>query len=389
MSANAGSDAAGALIVVRSEGLYCPSGDFYIDPWRPVERAVVTHAHADHASFGHARYLCSSEGEPIVRARLGDIALQTLQYGERLHIGAADVSLHPAGHVRGSAQVRIEAGGAVCVVSGDYKLDPDPTCTPFEPVRCHAFVTEATFGLPIYRWQPPAEVLAEIAAWWADNAAAGRTSVLYCYALGKAQRILAGLAQAGPLPGALLVHGAIDTLNRAYREGGAEVPATAHATGFADREQLARALVLAPPSASGTTWPRRFGDHGSGFASGWMQVRGARRQRRVDRGFVLSDHADWPGLLRAAAATGAQQILVTHGFAEPLARYLAEQGLRTAVLRTEYGAEDVAPGVPQTSTRSEETTMLDSGETTSLASGDSTALGAGQGTAPKSGQGIE
>ena len=325
------------LIVSRPEGLYCPAGDFYVDPWRPVTRAVITHAHADHASAGHGHYLCAADGEALVRTRLGDVSLQSLPYGAAIRIGAASLSLHPAGHVRGSAQVRIEVGGEVWVVSGDYKLAPDPTCAPFEPVRCHTFVTESTFGLPIYRWEPAEVVLAEIDAWWLQNAAAGRCSLLYCYALGKAQRILAGLA---PGPGPLLAHGAVQTLNGIYRECGVALPQTAHATAFGERSLLARALVLAPPSASGSTWPRRFGDHASAFASGWMQVRGARRQRRVDRGFVLSDHADWPGLLQAIAATHAQQVLVTHGLIEPLVRYLAERGLRAGTLRTEYGAED-------------------------------------------------
>jgi putative mRNA 3-end processing factor len=327
------------LIVQRAEGLYCPQGGFYVDPWRPVARAVITHAHGDHARHGNAHYLCASEGAPFVRARLGDISLQSVAYGETLRIGDAAVSLHAAGHVRGSAQVRIEAGGEVWVVSGDYKLAPDSTCAPFEPVRCHTFITESTFGLPIYRWQPPQIVLDEIDAWWQENAAAGRCSVLYCYAFGKAQRILAGIA---PGPGPLLVHGAVDTLTRIYRETGVALPQTAHATTFNDRTLLARALVLAPPSASGSTWPRRFGEYASAFASGWMQVRGTRRQRGIERGFVLSDHADWPGLLQAVAATGAERVLVTHGQAESLARYLAEQGLATAVLRTEYGNEDDA-----------------------------------------------
>jgi putative mRNA 3-end processing factor len=337
-------DGADSLIVSRPEGLYCPAGDFHIDPWQPVARAVITHAHADHAAAGHAHYLSSLEGEPIVRARLGDVSLQALGYGERLRIGEATLSLHPAGHIRGSAQVRIEVGGQVWVVSGDYKLEPDPTCSAFEPLRCHTFVTESTFGLPIYRWQPAEQLLSEIFEWWQHNAAAGRASLVYCYALGKAQRILAGLSATigdGAAPGPFLTHGAIGSLDAVYRAAGVTLPDTEHATGFSDRTLISRALVLAPPSASGTTWPRRFGDHASAFASGWMRVRGARRQRGVERGFVLSDHADWPGLLQAIAATGAEQVLVTHGLVEPLVRYLAEQGLRSAALRTEYGAEDV------------------------------------------------
>ena len=228
-------------------------------------------------------------------------------------------------------------------MSGDYKLAPDPTCTPFEPVRCHTFVTESTFGLPIYRWEPPSRVLAQMAAWWQENAAAGRCSLVYCYALVKAQRILAGI---GSGPGPLLVHGAIEPLDEVYRAAGVGLPPTQRATGFSDRALLQRALVLAPPAAAGTPWPRRFGDHAPGLASGWMQVRGARRQRGVERGFVLSDHADWPGLLQAVAATGATQVRVTHGRIEPLVRYLAEQGLHAQALHTRYGEEDAHADTP-------------------------------------------
>jgi putative mRNA 3-end processing factor len=338
------------LVVSTPAGLHCPPGAFHIDPWRPVERAVITHAHADHARYGHARYLCAAPCAAILRARLGDIALETLQYGERQRIGEASVSFHPAGHVLGSAQVRIEARGQVWVVSGDYKLAPDPTCAAFEPLRCHTFVTESTFGLPIYRWQTPQRLAAEIDAWWSENATAGRCSVLYCYALGKAQRILAMLSAR---PGPVLVHGAVESVNRVYRAEGVALPPTQHATDLADRAALASALVLAPPSACGTPWTRRFGDHASGFASGWMQVRGARRQRRVERGFPLSDHADWPGLLAAIEATGAQRVLVTHGRADPLVQYLAQQGLESRSLATEYGGEEdsaAAPAAPEEGT---------------------------------------
>lgn len=324
------------LIAAAPNGLYCRPGGFHIDPWRPVERAVITHAHADHARYGHARYLCAAPCAAILRARLGDVAIEALEYGEQQRIGGALVSFHPAGHVLGSAQVRIEARGQVWVVSGDYKLAPDPTCAPFEPLRCHTLVTESSFGLPIYRWQSPQQLAAEIDAWWSENAAAQRCSVLYCYALGKAQRILAML---GVQPGPVLVHGAIESINRVYRTAGVALPPTQLATELADRAAAARALVLAPPSASGTTWTRRFGDFASGLASGWMQVRGARRQRRVERGFALSDHADWPGLLAAIEATGAQRVLVTHGQVDALVHYLREQGLESNALATEYGDE--------------------------------------------------
>ncbi len=330
----------GMLLVRRPEGLYCEAGDFHVDPWRPVARAVITHAHADHARPGHGAYLAAAPAEGVLRARLGaGIALRALPYGEALDVNGVRVSLHPAGHVLGSAQVRLEHRGEVWVVSGDYKVEPDPTCAPFEPVRCHTFVTESTFGLPIYRWAPSGEVFASIDAWWRANADAGRASVLFCYAFGKAQRILAGVdASIGPI----VCHGAIEPLNRAYRAAGVALPPTRPVSEVADRAELARALVLAPPSAGGTTWMRRFPDPSDAFASGWMAVRGARRRRSVDRGFVLSDHADWPGLHAAIGASGAQRVFVTHGHVPVMVRRLAELGLDAQSFDTEFGGEEGA-----------------------------------------------
>lgn len=339
------------LIVLRPEGLYCAAGDFFIDPWRPVARAVITHAHADHARAGHAHYLAAADGRHILKARLGDISLQTLAWGERLRLGEAVISLHPAGHILGSAQVRVERAGEVWVVSGDYKLEADPTCAPFEPVRCDTFITESTFGLPVYRWQADHHCMSEIAHWWQDNAARGRASVLLCYALGKAQRVLAGLAQAQAVSGPIICHGATQTINAAYAESGVVLPPTSHSQAWRRSRDHAREdsastldapLVLAPPSAVGTPWMARFGEASVGFASGWMRVRGARRRRAVDRGFVLSDHADWPGLLRAISATGASRVIVTHGVESAIVRHLSQLGLRAHTLRTEFGGEEGA-----------------------------------------------
>ena len=328
----------GDLVVATPRGLYCPPGDFYIDPWRPVPRAVITHAHSDHARRGHGAYLAQAQGEGVLRARLGaDIRLQAVAYGEAVTIHGVRVSLHPAGHVLGSAQVRLEHAGRVWVASGDYKLDPDPTCAPFEPLRCDVFITESTFGLPIYRWPSGDDLFADMSAWWRANADAGRASVVYAYAFGKAQRVLAGVdASVGPL----VCHGAVQVLNDAYRAAGVALPATHRVTddGLAPAD-LRRALVVAPPSAAGTPWLRRFGDQADAFASGWMQVRGARRRRGVDRGFVLSDHADWPGLQRAIAATGAERVIVTHGSVPVMVRWLREQGLDAGAFATEYGGE--------------------------------------------------
>lgn len=333
------------LIVQRPEGLYCPPGDFYIDPWRPVDRAVITHAHADHARMGHGHYLAATQAEGVLRSRLGQgITLQNLDYGEQIVHNGVMLSLHPAGHVLGSAQVRLSHAGQTWVASGDYKVAPDATCTPFEPVRCDVFITESTFGLPIYRWRPDAELFAEINHWWAANVALGRASVLMCYSFGKAQRILSGVdASIAPI----IVHGAVQTLNNAYRAAGVELPATLTVDEVSDPADLKRALVLCPPSAVGGPWAKRFGDFSDAFASGWMQLRGARRRGGYDKGFVLSDHADWPGLMGAIAATGAQRIIVTHGSVAVLVRHLSEQGLQAEAFHTEYGDDPVEEqGVP-------------------------------------------
>ena len=333
------------LIVQRREGLYCPPGDFYIDPWRPVDRAVITHAHADHSRRGHARYLAAAPSEGVLRTRLGEIDLQTLPYGESIDHFGVKLSFHPAGHVLGSAQVRVEHAGRVWVASGDYYVagpmadarEDNATCAPFEPVRCECFITESTFGLPIYRWQPQAELFASIDAWWRANADAGRASLLLGYSFGKAQRILKGVDRTiGPIA----VHGAVEPLNRAYRAAGVDIPETPLVTEIQDKTSFRRALIVAPPSVQGSVWTRRIGEHGDAFASGWMQLRGARRRRSVDRGFVLSDHADWPGLQRAIAATGAERVIVTHGYEAVMVRWLTDQGFEASAFETEYGDDD-------------------------------------------------
>jgi putative mRNA 3-end processing factor len=328
------------LLQLTDAGLYCPAGDFYIDPWRPVTRAVVTHAHADHARRGSSAYLVARAGERVFRTRLGhDAPLQCAEYGEIVSVNGVEVSLHPAGHILGSAQVRVAHQGEVWVVSGDYKTEPDPTCAAFEPVRCHTFVSESTFGLPIYRWPPQAEVFGEINAWWRANQAAGKASILYGYALGKAQRLLAGLdAGIGPI----FTHGALVQLTDDYRASGVTLPETRYVGNMERGFDWSQALILAPPSAHGTPWMRKFGLAASGFASGWMRIRGTRRRRAVDRGFVLSDHADWPGLLGAIQATGATRVWATHGYAAVLARWLQEHGYEAAVVQTRFEGEGEA-----------------------------------------------
>ena len=327
------------LVTLAPAGLYCAAGGFYIDPWRPVDRAVITHAHSDHASGGHGQYLVTAAGEQVTRRRVGAATIQTLEYGERLAIGDVTLSFHPAGHVLGSAQVRLEHRGEVWVVSGDYKLQPDPTCAPFEPVRCHAFITESTFGLPIYRWREPAALFADVSAWWRENRDAGRASVVYAYALGKAQRLIASVAaDLGPI----YCHGAVEVLNDAYRASGVALPATQRVSAAPRGHHYGDALIVAPPSAQGTPWLKRFGDYADAFASGWMQIRGVRRRRAVDRGFALSDHADWPGLLAAIDATGAERVIVTHGYSDPLVRWLNDRGIAAERLETRYTGEQGA-----------------------------------------------
>jgi putative mRNA 3-end processing factor len=331
----------GDLLTLSDKGFYCASGDFYIDPWQPVPRAVVTHAHADHLVRGCGSYLVSQEGAAVFRLRLGhDAPLQTAAYGESVHINGVSVSLHPAGHILGSAQVRVEHGGEVWVVSGDYKtMGDEKTCTPFEPVRCHTFISEATFALPIYHWRPQQAVFDDLNAWWQQNRDAGRASIVYAYALGKAQRVMSGL---NPDIGRIFTHGAVERITRGYRETGIRLPDTTYVGDYmaqAARPDWRGALIIAPLSARGTPWTRKFGDSSSAFVSGWMQIRGARRRRAVDRGFVLSDHADWEGLISAIKATGAAHIGVTHGYIAAFVRWLREQGYDAQGYETRYSDE--------------------------------------------------
>ena len=317
------------VLQVRPEGLYCPAGDFYVDPRGQVNRALITHAHSDHARSGHESYLCSKTTESLLKVRLGSKArVEGLKFGEKRKIGGATVSFHPAGHILGSAQVRVEVKGRVWVVSGDYKPQADRTCEPFELVRCHGFVSECTFGLPVYRWLPEETIHEQINAWWMENRAQGFPSLLFAYSLGKAQRVIAGLdAQMGPI----YVHGAVDEFMRIYANLGIDLPVVEKVDRHLQRDYDG-AMIVAPPAVEDSNWVKTFRGAKRGFASGWMAIRGARRRRNLDRGFVLSDHADWKGLIEVIEGTEAEEVLMTHGNGEPMVRYLTERGVRAAVL---------------------------------------------------------
>ena len=332
------------VLQFRPQGIYCPAGDFYIDPWKPVDRALITHGHADHSRWGMKRYLATQAATPVIKHRLGDIQIETIKYSETRQIGDATVSFHPAGHVPGSAQIRIEVGGEVWVASGDYKTTDDGLSEPFEPVACHAFITESTFGLPVFKWEHQEDVIAGINAWWQANKDAGRFSIIGAYALGKAQRILANVdTSIGPI----LTHGAIENTNQVLRAQGVALPPTIHVTADTNVKDHAGALVIATPSAMNGAWARKFGAASTAFASGWMAMRGVRRRRSADRGFVMSDHADWDGLNAAIKATGAERVFVTHGYTAAFSRWLSEQGYDAALVDTEFEGESLDQPDPE------------------------------------------
>ena len=320
------------------EGLFCPAAGVWIDPWRPVPRALITHAHADHARPGCGEYWAVGTAEGILRRRLGaSISLHRLDYGQTFRLGDAAISFHSAGHVLGSAQILLESAGERWLVSGDYKRCADPSCAPYEPVQADVLISEATFALPIYRWRSGAAVAAEILQWWrqGDN----RPTVLFAYAFGKAQRLLAELALLG-VEEEILVHGAVQALMQPYRDAGVPLPPTRALVELPRGQDLAGRLLIAPPSAQGSSWLRRLRQPRTAYVSGWMAVRGARRRRGCDRGFVLSDHADWEGLLRSIRESRARQVYLTHGHADSLARYLREvEGVAADPLEGRFSLE--------------------------------------------------
>ena len=326
-----------ALITFTKNGIYCPRADVYIDPWRKVKNALITHGHSDHSRPGHENYLCTHTAKPAIKYRLGQqIKIQSVAYGENITINGVKISFHPAGHILGSAQIRLEYKGEVWVVSGDYKLDDDGLSEPFEPIKCHTFITESTFGLPVYRWPNQNDVYQQINTWWKNNQEMETTSVLTCYSLGKAQRLLQNV---DPSIGPIYTHGAIENINSVIRDQGINLNTTVLLDKDVSKEELKTALVLAPPAAIGTNWLRHFSKISTGIASGWMALRGPRRRRSVDRGFVLSDHADWDGLLTAIKETGCEKVFVTHGYTSIFSKYLNEIGYDASIVETRFHGE--------------------------------------------------
>ena len=331
------------LINFTDKGLCCPQGNFYIDPWKPVDKAIITHAHSDHAYFGHKNYLCHHHTKPLLQLRLGDNNYESVEWGETISINGVKVSLHPAGHIIGSSQIKVEYNGEVWVVSGDYKTEDDGLSGKFEPVKCDTFITESTFGLPIYKWKPQQEIFENIINWISRNKENGKTSVLLAYSLGKAQRVLQHIKETTQ---DIYVHGAIWNVHEALLNAvpiaiGRKLPAVKRITPDTPKEELKGTVVIAPPSADSSPWMKKFHPYSVGVCSGWMQVRGNARRRNVDAGFALSDHADWEGLLQSIKATGAERVFVTHGFQSAFSRYLNEEGIAIAAeVKTEYGTED-------------------------------------------------
>ena len=325
------------LLQFTDRGIYCQQAGVYLDPWKPVDKAIISHGHADHAYLGHKQYLSTSAAMPVIKHRLFlQNNIQTLEYGESLNINGVRFSFHPAGHIPGSAQIRVEYQGEVWVFSGDYKLEIDNISTPFEPIKCHVFITESTFGLPIYKWKPQREVFDEINFWWKKNREEGKTSVIAGYTLGKAQRVLKNVDAS---IGKIFTHGAVDAVNQVLRKQGLRLPEAPRVTNEVNKVDIRGSLVICPPSAVGSSWMRRFLPYSLGVTSGWMKLRGTRRRRGADRGFVLSDHGDWNDLNTAVRETGAQRIFVTHGYTEIFTQWLNTQGFEAKEVKTKFEGE--------------------------------------------------
>lgn len=325
------------LLQFTDKGIFCEQAGVYLDPWKPVDKAIISHGHSDHAYFGHKQYLSTIGAMPVIKHRLYlQDNIQTLEYGETIVINGVQFSFHPAGHIPGSAQIRVEFKGEVWVFSGDYKRQHDGISVPFEPLKCHVFITESTFGLPVYKWKSQKEVFSDINDWWIKNQSQGKASVITGYTLGKAQRILKNV---DPSIGRIYTHGAVDSINQVLKQQGLSLPEAPRVSDAIKKEDLKGALIVCPPSAVGSPWVRRFLPYSLGVASGWMKLRGTRRRRGADRGFVLSDHADWNDLNRTILETGAEKVFVTHGYTEIFAQWLNSKGIEAKEVKTKFEGE--------------------------------------------------
>lgn len=324
------------LLAFNDRGIYCEQANVYLDPWLPVDNAIITHGHADHSRWGHKKYITQHTNVPIIKHRLGDIIVTGKDWNETFTINGVKFSLHPAGHIFGSAQVRVEYQGEVWVFTGDYKMEDDGIAVPYEVVKCHTFITECTFGLPAFKWLPQSEVMNSINSWWSENKAEGKTSILFGYSLGKAQRLLKYL---DPSIGTIFTHGAIENMTNVLRPM-IDLPETTLITRETNKKYFPGSIVLAPPSAHGSVWIRKMTPFVTASASGWMAFRGARRRRAIDKGFVLSDHCDWYGLLDSFKSTGAEKIIATHGYTEIYSKYLRELGYDARTAKTQYEGEN-------------------------------------------------
>lgn len=333
------------LLEFTDKGIYCAKANVYIDPWKPVANALITHGHSDHARSGHGNYSTHHQNIPIIKHRLGNINVSGVTYGERFIKNNVTFSFHPAGHIPGSSQIRVESKGEVWVFTGDFKLENDGISAPLEPVKCHTFITECTFGLPAFKWWPQEEVYTDINQWWLQNKAEGKTSVLFGYTLGKAQRLIKHLDTS---IGKIYTHGAVENMTEVLRPQ-LNLPTTHLITKETDKKEIQGNIIVAPPSAHGTVWLRKFAPFETATASGWMTFRGARRRRAIDKGFVLSDHADWEGLLQAVKETGCEKVIATHGYTYIFSRYLQTLGYDANTEQTQYEGEvleDSEVGIP-------------------------------------------
>ncbi|WP_438977824.1 ligase-associated DNA damage response exonuclease [Polaribacter sp.] len=326
------------LVKFTKKGIYCIPGKFYLDPWYPVEYAIISHGHADHARWGNKHYLCHNQSKAILQHRIGaDISIESLPYNEYKVINGVKVSFHPAGHILGSAQIRLEYKGYIVVFSGDYKTQPDFITTPFEPVKCHEFITESTFGLPIYKWKSEEELQQELQDWIVQNQQNNRTSVFLGYSLGKAQRIMKLVEKVEEI----YVHSAIHNLNKAIENSGITLPTTKLLTADFKKTEIQNKIVILPPALLGSKMIKKIPNAATAICSGWMQIRGNRRWKGVDAGFAVSDHADWDGLLSAVKATEAEKVYVTHGSQAVFSKYLNEIGIEAHELKTEFGEDEL------------------------------------------------